>query len=215
MEQQPIHSPLSQILLGPSGSRSLKSCKVSPLRKVQLSLYPASTSVYLLVLYRSVSDQWRARESAEQRGVRNEIREAKGRSWMASWAIIRAFAFIRSQMRSPCRTLSKAVTTPDLCPILWALYWEPTNSSRGRSREINQKPHCISNNPGESSGQSSRAGGGEKCLQSGYVWRVEKASSADERNARCERKRRIQDDYKIFHWAPGRIKASLTELGVD
>lgn len=93
MEQQPIHSPLSQILLGPSGSRSLKSCKVSPLRKVQLSLYPASTSVYLLVLGRSVSDQWRARESAEQRGVRNEIREAKGRSWMASWAIIKGICF--------------------------------------------------------------------------------------------------------------------------
>lgn len=108
-------------VMGPSGFPSLKPCKVSPVRKVQLSLDLASTSsmktfpaVHLLVLGRSVSGQWRARELAEETGVRDEIREAASQVMNGLLGIIRTFAFTQSQMGSHCRGLSREVTRPDL-----------------------------------------------------------------------------------------------------
>lgn len=63
---------------GPSGLPTLKMCKRSPLRKIQLSSYPASTSsmktspaIYFLLPGRSAPGQWR--EKGVSRGNRDEI----------------------------------------------------------------------------------------------------------------------------------------------
>ena len=47
--------------------------------------------------------------------------------------------------------------------------------------------------------QSDNARSGKKCVESGYILRVEKARSTDDLNVRCERSRRIQDDCRILY----------------